>query len=107
MATSRIRFQVSINGHPVAIVGVGDYGVLHAIVSWVRRSPAAITDEVRARPDFDEQWFLKERCELLLGALDTIAQRDHSWPKRDLSPGDEITIRVLADGDYEVPSADA
>ena len=107
MATSRVRFQVLINGRPIAVTGIGDYGVLSAIVSWVRRNPAAISDVDRADPAFDEQWFLKERCDLHLGALDTVRQLNHSWAEHTLSPGDEITIRVLADGEYELPNADA
>jgi hypothetical protein len=39
-----IAFEVSLNGKRVCTAGVQDFGVLSAIVSWVRRRPAQSRD---------------------------------------------------------------
>jgi hypothetical protein len=106
MANAPLRFEVLVNGKVVATTGVGAaYGVLSAIVTWVRRNPAAISAKVRADPDFDELTFLNEVCEVELGALDSVADQHSSWGKHGLRPGDEVTIRVLPSGQYDAPTA--
>ena len=108
MATAPLRFEVLINGKVVATTGVGGAnGVLSAIVTWVRRNPAAISAKVRADPDFDELAFLNEFCELELRALDSVADQHNSWGKHGLRPGDEVTIRVLPSGEYDAPNGAA
>jgi hypothetical protein len=105
MTNAPLRFEVLVNGKVVATTGVGSaYGVLSAVVSWVRRNPAAISAKIRADPDFDELTVLKEVCEVELGALDSVANRHSSWGKHDLRPGDEVTIRVLPSGQYDAPA---
>jgi len=103
MPNELLRFEVLVNGQPIAVTGTNSYGVLSAIVSWVRRSPGAITDDVRSRPNFDEDAFLKETCELELGGMDSTANRHVGWPGVNLKPGDEVTIRILSGGKFDPP----
>jgi hypothetical protein len=98
-----LRFQVLVNGKPIAITGTSTFGVLTTIVNWVRRDPAAITDELRKSPNFDEVKFSAEVCELELSALDSITKRHASWGATTLRPGDEVTVRILPSGEYDDP----
>jgi hypothetical protein len=103
MANAPLRFEVFVNGAPVAVMGTNEFGVLSAIVGWVKRNPAAITDELRSNPKFDEAAFLSETCDLQLGALDSTSDRHASWKGTPLRPGDEVTIKVLPGGEYDDP----
>ena len=108
MATSPIRFEVLVNGKPFATSGVGnDYGVLTAVVNWVRRSPAAISEKARSMDGFDEAAFLAESCGLDLSALDSGVKQHSSWEHRALAVGDVVTIRILPGGEYDPPTTTA
>jgi hypothetical protein len=103
MSITPLRFEVLVNGQRVAVVGTASYGVLSAIVNWVQRAPAAITDDVKNRPDFNEAKFLEETCRLELGGLDSATQRHFSWEPINLKPGDEVTVRIMRGGEYDSP----
>jgi hypothetical protein len=96
MPVAPLRFEVFVNGDPVGTVGTNDFGVLTAIVGWVKRNPAAITTEMRGNPKFNETLFLTETCDLQLSALDSVANRHELWNSTTLKPGDEVIIKVLA-----------
>ena len=103
MLNAPLRFQVLVNGKPVATTGTNTFGVLTTFVTWLRRDPAAITEEMRKSPNFDEAKFLAESCTLELSSLDSIANRHASWGTTPLVPGDEVTVRILAGGQYDDP----
>ena len=103
MPQAPLRFQVLVNGKPIAITGTNIFGVLTTFVNWVRRDPAAITEEMRKSADFDEAKFSTEVCELQLSALDSITNRHASWGSTSLRPGDEVTVRILPGGEYDAP----
>jgi hypothetical protein len=103
MPNASLRFEVLVNGERIAVTGTSPFGVLTAIVNWVRRSPTAITDKMRNDANFDEAIFLKEVCILELGALDSMTQRHVSWKGAALGPGDEVTVRVLGAGEFDDP----
>jgi hypothetical protein len=103
MPIAPLRFEVSVNGVRVAVIGANDPGVLTAIVGWVKRSASAITNEMRENPKFDEAKFLRASCDLELGGLDSETNRHMSWARTQLTQGDEVTIKVLGSGEYESP----
>lgn len=103
MATGAVRFEVLLNGKRVAIIGVGDFGVLSAIVNRVRRSPDSVSERHRQDAGFDEAHYLEESCRLSLTSLDSVSKSHATWEGHALSPGDEVTIRVLQGGEYDMP----
>ena len=105
MNTAPLRYEILVNGERVSVAGVNEYGVLSGIVSWVKRSPANITAELRARKGFDEAEFLKEVCEVTVTGLDSSNKHHFEWAQRALEPGDEVTIRILPQGEFDVPQS--
>lgn len=105
-STASLRLELLINGRRIAIAGLEGFGVLSAIVDWVRRSPDAITPKMRAQASFDERRFLEEVCEIHLGGLNSVTGEDLFWAKQALGPGAEVTIRILAAGEYDPPRLD-
>jgi len=81
-----IAFEVSINGKKGTTAGVGDYGVLSAIVSWVKR-----------RVDGSEEMTFE------VGGLisDDRQTENLRWLCENLNIGDEVTIRIV-----EVPQVE-
>ncbi len=101
--TAHLRFEVLVNGVVKCVVGVEEFGVLSAIVGWVKRSPDQITPAMRARPGFDEEEFLAEEVSLSVTGLDSPTDHHVQWLERSLIPGDVVTIRVLGVGAYDLP----
>jgi len=98
-----LRLEILLNGRRLAIAGVEQFGVLSAIVSWVRRNPDKVTPEMRKREGFDELHFLREICEFQLSGLDSVTDESVFWVKEELRPGSEVTIRVLPQGEFDAP----
>lgn len=70
-------FEVFINGHRLSLIGVGDAGVLTAIVNWV------------GRPDPERDLFLS------LGGLDRHSNEHLRWNVPSISVGAEVLVRVV------------
>ena len=102
-----VRVEVLLDGRRVAVAGVEAFGVLSAVVTWVRRNPSNVTAKMRSDKDFDETHFLREICELELSGLDAVADKHLFWAKEALRPGSEVTIRVLSAGSFDAPSSPA
>ena len=98
-----MRIEVLLNGKRVAVAGVEEFGVVSAIVTWVKRRPGKVPEKVRSREDFDENEFLREECTLEVSGLDSVADRHRGWAREALRAGAEITIRVLGPGEYNDP----
>ena len=105
MNTATLRYELLVNGERVTVAGVREYGVLSGIVSWVKRSPANVTAELRARKGFDEAEFLREVCEVTVTGLDSSSQDHFQWAQRSLRPGDEVTFRILPHGECDAPKS--
>ncbi|MGD0949603.1 MAG: hypothetical protein ABSA52_19520 [Candidatus Binatia bacterium] len=80
-----IAFQVAVNGSEVCTAGISDFGVVSAIVTWVRRTPAKSADgkSIEEEPTFD------------VGGLDSSAGAHLKWLKTTLAVGDTITVRIV------------
>lgn len=97
------RFQVLVNGEVRGTVALETIGVLTAIISWVRRDPAVIPDDLRRAPDFAEADWAGERIEVEVGGLDSFTRQNLKWLETELTVGDEVTVRVLSPGDFDHP----
>ena len=107
MKTAPVRFEILLNGRRLATTGIERFGVLSAVISWVRRNPSNVTAEMRAKDEFDELHFLREVCELEFGGLDSVADRNVFCGKETLRPGDEVAVRILPQGEYDSPRSGA
>jgi hypothetical protein len=82
-----IAFDVSLNGKRACVAGVEDFGVLSAILTWVRRHP-----ETRRRG--------RTADELTVEVSGLQSQHpgpgEHlKWLSRNLRVGDRVSIRVV------------
>lgn len=79
-----IAFEISVNGDQVCTAGVEDFGVLTAIVSWVRRRPEKSRDGKT----------IEEELSAEVGSLNSLDEH-LTWLSQALKVGDSITIRVV------------
>ena len=84
------RFEIVVNGERVCISGLEGDGVLATMVNFVKHA------------DEDGKY------ELSIGGLGRfLSTQDHphhaDWPKPSVSIGDEITIRILPEGEFDLP----
>jgi hypothetical protein len=77
-------FEVHVNDQRACIAGIGNDGVLTAIVSWVSKD---------SDPD-----------RLEIGALDSVSRQHVDWGTFILRIGDEVRIRLI---DVELDNVDA
>ena len=103
MESTRIRFELFINGEKKTIAGIGSHGVLVASLTWSGNAQIEVTPQMTADPDFNEQEWLSDHIDVRLGGLDSETEEHLLWFKQDLLPGDEVTFRVLPAGEYDVP----
>jgi hypothetical protein len=107
-----IAFEIELNGEPLGTAGADDLSVLTAIVSAVGKLGPNSTGAHQRENHYD--------IELTVGGLTSRAgdaSDEHlDWVKRNLKPGDVITVRLVeaergdtpigsmpkpADGDYQ------
>jgi hypothetical protein len=102
-----MRFEISINGKRHCIAGQNAFGVLSAILSWVKRRPERFDPENRNMTL--EDWTAEE-LRFDVGGIDNEdpdGSRQTSWNPKDglvLKAGDEIVIRILPPGAYDEPT---
>jgi hypothetical protein len=101
------RFEISVNGERLCVVGHDGFGVLSAVVSWCQRNPARFDP---AKSQMSREEFGAEELKFEIGGLDTNSprgNRDIGWVDRtgplSLKPGDEIVIRVLGARPFDAP----
>ena len=80
-----IAFKVSHNGLPICTAGVNDYGVLNAIISWVRREP-----EPAPEPSEPE-----EELHFHVGAFHSPTRDHRTWNTPQLVVGDTVSIEIV------------
>lgn len=94
-----MRFQIIINGEAICTAGVKDYGVLSAITSWVLRDPL----KYDSSKHLSLEEFTAEEATFHIGGL--LNDGSHvEWDSREIKSGDEITIKILEQGEYDAPS---
>ena len=98
-----ICFEVRVNGKVLCTAGVGDLGVLTAILKWVKREPNECPEDVEIT-----EWSAEE-LDLSVGGSIGHGKHGHTfldWIKdHGLSVGDEITIRILDQPQCDPPAA--
>ena len=90
-----ICFDVSVNGNRLCTAGVGEYGVLTAVLSWVRSQP-----EETFSPE-DEQ--REQSPDLHIGGL---VNGEHvRWIDEPffINVGDEVSLRVVDSDNVDAP----
>ena len=88
-------FEIDVNGTRLCRSGIGEFGVLVAQVSWIKRDPART--ELVSHPDaFEEELGLQIRG---------LSEEAHlHWPSPDLKRGDIVTIRVVEIDETDEPA---
>ncbi len=89
------RFEVSVNGETITTAGYPDFGVLTAILCWVKRDPAEHASE--------EPGYFDEDLSVDVAGLHKGENAD--WASRSLQVGDEIVVRVLPPGPTDEPKS--
>jgi hypothetical protein len=89
-----IAFEVSLNGKLVCTAGIGDFGVLTSILTWVRRRPAYSRngDTVEEELTFEVSG---------RDSREPTASENLTWLSETLDVGDNVSIRIV-----EVDTAD-
>jgi len=84
------RFEILKNGERVCVAGIDGDGVLSCIVNYVKGSDEEGTHDLNIGG---------------IGIFDSSRNsRNHAvWPAPKISPGDEITIRILPPGAFDLP----
>ena len=85
-----ITLRVTHNATHVCTAGIGDLGVLTAIVTWVRR-------------DSPTMHGFEEELTLEVGALHSPLSEHRSWLSPTIAAGDKIEIEILNDGQCDPP----
>src|SRR5262245_41821304 len=87
-------FEVYRNGEKLCTAGVGDFGVLTAILTWVSHHPAKLAKWAAEGVPETEPTTL----ELTVGGLgrdDSDTTEHLKWVESNLEVGDEIRMRVV------------
>jgi hypothetical protein len=98
-----MRVEVLLDGRRLAIAGVEEFGVLSAIVTWVKRSPAQVAEMTKTDSRFDKAELLREECKFDVSGLGP-NDKNLSWGRETLQPGSELTIRILGPGQFDPPA---
>ena len=97
-----ICFEVSVNGKKVCRAGIGGYGVLTSIVTWVKRHISNMPPN-----EDDQEGFLSEQIRLEIGGLETIPGEigDHlAWSTPEVGVGDDVRIRIIESPEPDTPN---
>jgi hypothetical protein len=100
-----IRFQILVNGEVRGTAGMESIGVLSLTLSWVRRDPTAMPEELASDPEFSVEQWIGNEVDVHLSGLDSAAREHVEWFGSELRPGDEVTVRVLAPGEFDAPAS--
>jgi hypothetical protein len=82
-----IAFEVFLNGKKVCTAGVGDLGVLTAMLTWVRREDK--NTEIRESRNVEEELTLN------VGGFVSSKHEHVCWSESKLTVGDDVCVRVV------------
>jgi|SRR5216683_1263147 len=95
-------FEVHLNGQRLCTAGIGDFGVLSAMITWVSHTPEKLARwAAEGLPEIDAM-----RVDLEVGGLNEDASeiREHvKWIKRSLAVGDEIKLQITEARESDSP----
>jgi hypothetical protein len=86
-----IAFEIFVNGERRGTAGIGDLGVLSAILTWVRRAP----QNSRNGKSFEE--------ELTLSVGGYHENTSSDWVNEKLSVADSVTVNVISTDKVDAP----
>ena len=88
-------FEVFLNGNKLCTSGVGNLGVLSAVLTWVGRDGQNTETKI---PDM-----IEEELALNVGGLISPNKEHVSWTQRQLTLGDEVCIRIVESESVDPP----
>ena len=88
-----IAFKVSLNGKKACVAGVRDFGVLSAVVTWVRRRP----ENTRRRREAEKELTAE------IAGLDSTTHEHVKWLGRRLRVGDRLAIDIVESERVDAP----
>ena len=102
-----MRFEVAVNGERLCIAGMEGFGVLGAVLSWVKRNPECFPES--APPSDLEKWSAEEVSLDVAGSDGSDVQESKSlkWVDKVLKVGDVIEIRILPPGPVDSPAGES
>jgi len=89
-----IAFEIYLNGEKICTAGVGRFGVLTAILGWVKRSPF-VEEEEGSETDINDR---EEETYINVSGLignDRIGYESVKWLRQNLDIGDLVTVKVV------------
>ena len=97
-----ICFVVEINGEKICTAGIdSEYGIVTAILDWVRRDLKNFSEESR-------NTVLEEELNFNVSAAITHGKNDIEnlrWINCSLAPGDEICIKIIESDQVDEPQS--
>ena len=78
-----LAFEIHLNGKHICTAGIGEPGVLSAVLTWVGSKP---------RKDVGKA---DEFASIRVGGLLSGTEEHVTWARRDLHPGDEVVVHVI------------
>lgn len=97
----KIRMQLEINGEPICISGLEGFGVLNAIINWIKRNPIKFDPTKPSHHTLET--FGREELHLEFGGLNSDTGSHYSWHRQELNVGDVVSIRILGPGEADDP----
>jgi hypothetical protein len=91
--------NVLINGKKVCTAGVGNFGVLTAIVSWVAHEPEKLARWAKMGDTEIES----PRLNLHVGGISHERKANVDWPVPDIKVGDELVIQLCERDEVDDP----
>jgi len=81
--SAMLAFEIHMNGKRICIAGIGEPGVLSAILHWIGSAPRKGARKA------------DEHASIRVGGLIGSIEEHVTWVRRDLRRGDEVVIRVI------------
>lgn len=92
-----IAYEVFVDGSKLCTAGVGEYGVMSVLLTWVRRPGK----------EREDSW--EPRYEVTGISIDSEAGVDHHvfWAGERLPVGSDLRVRVVESQDVDAPAVDS
>jgi hypothetical protein len=96
-----VALEVTLNGEPVCLAGIGEYGLVGATIQYLSHHPDKLARwQAEGRPE-------REPVTIDLNVSGCVGEGDElehwDWGRLPLAPGDEIVIRIQKTVDSDPP----